>query len=111
MLATKVQDEDRSVTIVEREDILQEIAKARPRASCLVVTVAANPGTQRRSADKNNETSSSQRAKAKENHRRRAKENIEQHEAKGYKPTLSRKYQLRRIWWRTATRRTCGSSC
>ncbi len=104
MLATTVQDEDRSVTIVEREDILQEIAKARPRASCLVVTVAANPGTQRRSADKNNETSSSQRAKAKENHRRRAKESmIEQDEAKGYKHTPLRKYQFRRTWWRTPT--------
>ena len=66
VLARTVQDEDRSVIIVEREDILQETAKTRPRASCLVATIAANPGTQRRSADRNNETSSSQRAKAKE---------------------------------------------
>ncbi len=111
MLATTVQDEDRSVIIVEREDILQETAKTRPRASCLVATIAANPGIQRRSADKNNETSSSQRARAKESHRRRAKVKMEQYEVKGFKPTLSRKYRLRRIWWRAAIRRTCGSSC
>ena len=104
MLATTVQDEDRSVIIVEREDILQETAKTRPRASCLVATIAANPGTQRRSADRNNETSSSQRAKAKEKCQRRGNERmIEQDEAKGYKHTPLRKYQLRRTWWRTAT--------
>ncbi len=96
MLARTVQDEDRSVIIVEREDILQRIAKTRPGASGLLATIAAKPGTLRRSADKNNETSSSQRAKAKENYRRRAKEKMEQHEAKDYKPTPLKKQQVRR---------------
>ena len=104
MLATTVEDEDHSVTIVEREDILQETVKTRPRANYLVATIAANPGTQRRSADRNNETSSSQRAKANRKCQRRGKERmIEQDEVKGYKHTPLRKYQLRHIWLRTAT--------
>ena len=112
MLAHTVQDEDRSVIIVEREDILQSNVKIKPRARPLVVNIVASPDTQRRSAVRSSETSSSQRAKAKEHCRRRAKEKmIEQDEAKGYKPIPLRKHQLRRTWWRTAIRRACGSSC
>ena len=88
MLATTVQDEDRSVSIVEREDILQRIVKIKPRARPLVVTIAASPDTRRRSAVRSSETSSSQRAKAKEKCQRRGKEKmIEQDKAEDYKPT------------------------
>ena len=107
----KGSSEERTAIIVEREDILQKIVKIRPLESCLAVTIAASPDAQRKSADKNNETSSSQKAKAKESHRRKAKVKMEQHEVKGYKPTLSMKYRLRRTSWRAAIRRTCGSLC
>ncbi len=59
VLAISVKDdscEDRSAIIVEYEDILQDNVKTKLRGNLHVVTIAANPGTQRRNVDKNNET-------------------------------------------------------
>ena len=108
MLATLVQDEDHSVTIVEREDILQSNVKIKPRARPLVVTIVASPDTQRRSAVKNNETRPSRKVRVRASSRRKAKdEMIEEDEAEDYKHTPLKR-RLRRTWWKTA-KRTCGS--